>query len=365
MYGGIETMLVTLARQRELCPSMQPGFSLCFEGRLAEELRTAGAAVHALGEVRASRPWTVWRARSRLRGILENDPYEVVVAHGTWTHAVFAPAVRAAGRRLVFWAHGPCDGRHWLERWARRAPPDLVIANSEFTKKSMPLLFPRVPAQVIYCPVAAPEEMPGEDREKARRELRAAMGVSDGTVVILQASRLESLKGHAVLLKALGRLRDLSDWSCWIVGGAQRSEEAAYMEGLQEEALIRKVETRVRFLGQRTDVPRLLAAADIYCQPNTGPESFGISFVEALYAGLPIVTTALGGALEIVDEACGILVPPGQPEQLAKQLQVLVQDTTRRSRLSNNAPARARQISDPASILKQLFTVLSAASTFA
>ena len=49
---------------------------------------------------------------------------------------------------------------------------------------------------------------------------------------------------------------------------------------------------------------RLLAAADVFCQPNSGPEPFGIVFVEALYAGLPVIATAIGGAQEIVDAAC-------------------------------------------------------------
>ena len=64
--------------------------------------------------------------------------------------------------------------------------------------------------------------------------------------------------------------------------------------------------TDVQGHDQRDDVPRLLAAADIFCQPNLGPEPFGIGFVEALSAGLPVITTATGGALEIVDGDCGI-----------------------------------------------------------
>ena len=67
----------------------------------------------------------------------------------------------------------------------------------------------------------------------------------------------------------------------------------------------------MRFLGQREDVPRLMAAADVFCQPNTGPEPFGIVLVEALYAGLPVVTSGFGGAAEIVDQTCGVLTAPG------------------------------------------------------
>ena len=68
----------------------------------------------------------------------------------------------------------------------------------------------------------------------------------------------------------------------------------------------------MRFLGERRDVAACMRAADIHCQPNTAPEPFGLAFVEALYAGLPVVTTALGGALEILTDACGVLVPAGR-----------------------------------------------------
>ena len=66
---------------------------------------------------------------------------------------------------------------------------------------------------------------------------------------------------------------------------------------------------RVRFLGERADVPDLLGAADIHCQPNSSPEPFGLAFVEALHAALPVVTSDAGGAREIVTPACGVLVP--------------------------------------------------------
>ena len=53
-------------------------------------------------------------------------------------------------------------------------------------------------------------------------------------------------------------------------------------------------------------MPALLAAADLFCQPNTAPEPFGLSLVEALQAGLPVVTSGIGGACEIVDASCGV-----------------------------------------------------------
>jgi glycosyltransferase involved in cell wall biosynthesis len=118
------------------------------------------------------------------------------------------------------------------------------------------------------------------------------------------------------------------------------------------------VADRVRFLGQRTDVPALLAAADIHCQPNLGAEPFGIAFVEALYAGLPVVTTALGAATEILDESCGVLVPPGDAAGLAEALRRLIEDPRERQRLGRAGPTRASQLCDPARQLNRLAEVL-------
>ena len=103
---------------------------------------------------------------------------------------------------------------------------------------------------------------------------------------------------------------------------------------------------RVRMLGQCSDVGRLLAAADIYCQPNTSPDSFGITFIEALLNQLPVVTTAMGGALEIVDSSCGVLVPPNDPAALADCLQQLILDPRLRSHLGEAGPSRARFLCD-------------------
>src|SRR5215470_10318154 len=88
LYGGIETLLVTLARQRDFCAGVAPEFAVCFEGRLSEELRAAGVPVHLLGPARVSRPWTVWRVRRRLREVLAASRSDVVVSHGCWPHAV-------------------------------------------------------------------------------------------------------------------------------------------------------------------------------------------------------------------------------------------------------------------------------------
>src|SRR3954447_22619263 len=86
LYGGVETLLTTLARLRHMAPGMEPEFGICFHGRLWDELAATGVSVHDLGPVRLSRPWSVRRARGRLSRVLEHARPEVVVVHGSWPH---------------------------------------------------------------------------------------------------------------------------------------------------------------------------------------------------------------------------------------------------------------------------------------
>lgn len=344
LYGGVETFLVTLAKLRHLAPDMEPEFGLCFRGRLWDELTAAGVPVHDLGAVRVSRPWTVLAARKRVRQILAERTCDVAVSHSGWVHAVFAPAVWRSGVRLAFYAHNPVDRPTLLDRWAARTRPNVVIANTNFTAASVPTLFPSIPTTVTYYPVQV--DLP-PDRQATRTAVRGELNTPASAVVILTACRLERWKGHTLLLDALGRLKGQPGWESWIAGGAQRPHEVVYLNELKATAERLGIADRVKFLGQRTDVPRLLVSADIHCQPNTGPEPFGIAFVEALAAGLPVVTTAMGGALEIVDDTCGVLVPPGDTTGLAGALGRLVTEPGERRRLGAGGPTRAGLLCDP------------------
>jgi glycosyltransferase involved in cell wall biosynthesis len=351
LYGGVETFFVTLARLRHLAPDMHPEYGLCFRGRVWDELTAAGVPVHDLGAVRVSRPWTVLRARKALAGVLKERTPDVVVTHSGWNHLIFGPVVTAAGVRLVYHAHNPIDRPSLQDRWAARTRPDVVIANTRFTAASVDTLFRGVPTRVVYYPVRV--EFP-TDRAATRSAVRAEFGTPDAAVVILTSCRMEGWKGHTLLLDALGRMTDVPGWVSWVAGGAQRPAEVEYLLGLKQQAERLGIADRVKFLGQRSDVPRLLVSADVHCQPNTGPEPFGIAFVEALAAGLPVVTTAMGGALEVVDDTCGVLVPPGDAAGLATALGQLVRQPEQRSRFGCGGATRAAELCDPAHALLRL-----------
>jgi glycosyltransferase involved in cell wall biosynthesis len=352
LWGGIEAFLATLARRAELAPEMQSEFALCFDGRLRRELAQIGAPLTDLGRVQTRVPWSVLRARRELQRLLAARKFDVVVCHSAWAQAVFGGVPRTLGVPEVFYLHDRVRDGHWLERWAARHAPDRSIVNSEFIRGNLARLYPGGGVDVVYYPIEAPPPVAPE----LRRAVRAELGILDDSVLIVQASRMQAWKGHDRLLRALGRLTGPTIWFCVFIGDAQRPAERAYRAKLEEEARELGVTARVRFLGQRDDVPRLLCAADIHCQPNAEPEPFGISFVEALQAGLPTVTFDMGGPREIVTREVGKLVTT--EAELARVLDELVNDAALRRKLGAAGPERARALCDPRARIEELAAVL-------
>jgi len=343
LYGGVERILEEIARH--VPPSSQHEFALSFEGRLSAGLDEARATRYCFGGVRFSRPLSVWRARRRLRRLVAERRYDAVIGHAPWAFALAAPAVRPA--RKVFWAHDASDGAHWTERRALRRQPDLVICNSRYTSDAIGAWLNGVRREVVYAPVS-PIAAPAEARDGVRREL----GAGEETTVILIASRFERWKGHDDLFRAAAALR--GSWTIWVAGGAQRPHEAELERELRALVGGLPCRDRINFLGERRDVSRLLQGADIHCQPNSSEEPFGVAFVEALYAAVPVVTSGIGGAPEIVTPECGILLPPRNHEVLATALQALIDDPARRRSLGAGGPARAAALCDPAAQMAAL-----------
>lgn len=351
LFGGIETLLLTFARCRDLCPGLEPEFALCFDQRFAAALRETNVPLHILGPARMSRPWQVWSARRRLRNVLGECRPDVAVCHGSWAQALLGPAVREAGIPLVYWTHDRVvEPLPWQEKWAQRCQPDFVIANSHYSASGQGKLFRNIPSRVLYCALSAPERRYSQaERENFRLSHQTPLEVP----VLLQVSRLDPHKGHLLHLEALRALRHMP-WISWIVASPQRPAEEVFLAELKRKAEQLGLADRVRFLGWQADVGLPMEAADIFLQPNSGPEPFGLTFVEALYRERPVVTTAMAGALEVVSSDCGVLTPPGDVASLSAALETLLTDSVYRSRLGAHGPARARLLCDPAARLAEM-----------
>ncbi len=288
--------------------------------------------------------------------LLRLGSFDVVVCHQPWIYVIFGSVVRGAGLPVVLWVHMASDGRHWLERLCRLTRPDLALCNSQFTAERTSTWLPETSIDYAYCPVSTSQVPQSAD---VRASIRRSLKTPADDVVVVQVSRMEAFKGQHLLLDGLSTLGDLPRWTCWIVGGAQRDGELEYLRTLQALARDRGIADRVRFIGERNDVRDILHAADVYCQPNTEPEGFGLTFIEAMGAGLPVVTSGIGGAREIVNETCGILTEPGDAAGVASELRRLIGDDRLRLRLGTEGRKRADELCSPSTQMRRIQALLS------
>jgi glycosyltransferase involved in cell wall biosynthesis len=335
--GGIESFLMTLARNEGVDRTSSHDFAFTADGPAVEMIRLSGARVHYLGgNASYKQPKALHLARRRLDEACRKYKYDVGVFHNyPFLVAAFADVLWRRKVKMVRYFHNEIISNSRFERLVRLIYTrflDLSVFDSHFLLERMPT----AKSKVVYYPVDTQIEL----ADGRRSEIRTRFDTLPEDPLVIQVCRMAKRKGHMRLLRALATLKSLR-WTCWIVGGPQREKEIPYFDSVKKLAAELGIADRVRFLGTRNDVPELLAAADIFCHPNTyPPEPFGIAFVEALQAGLPVVTSAMGGPMEIVSEHCGFLVPPEDNVALADALRRLLTEDRLRRDMSLSARAR-------------------------
>lgn len=173
--------------------------------------------------------------------------------------------------------------------------------------------------------------------------VRKQLGIAATLPVLVVVGRLHEAKGHADLLAALDLIRsETPDFQCLFVGSGELREP------LEADVTRRGLIGRVRFLGQRRDVPQLLAASDVMVIPSRW-EGLPIALLEAMAMEKAIVATAVGGIPDVVEDGGhGLIVAPGDIPALGRAIRRLLVDAEFRQRLGRAAGERVRQRYDVA-----------------
>jgi len=339
--GGAERALAGLARRlpeagfRPLVVLLQRG---PFESWLAE----AGCPFRVMP---AGRGRQVHRAAAtvlRLGRLVRASGVEAVISNLGKGHCYGGPAA-LAGVPTIMWQQGiPLANR--FERAASLVPAAAVVASCDQAVAAQRHLTPgrRV---VKIPPGCAIEEI--EARRGGGGAIRQALGW-EGSPVVGIVGRLERWKSQDVFLRSAAQVaQERPDVRFVVVGGAVLGWEGSYPAEL--EALARDLPGlagRVHFAGHQEDVYPWFDALDVVVHASYG-EPFGLVLVEAMALGRPLVATAAGGPVEIVEDGVsGLLVPPGGPGAMARAVLRLLSDPGLAARLGAGARARATRFSD-------------------
>lgn len=163
---------------------------------------------------------------------------------------------------------------------------------------------------------------------------RRALGVPEDARLVLWTGRLDPVKGLAVLLDAFARLHPSEHAAHLLLAGS-----GSLRTKLEARARRLRIAERVHFLGPRSDVPALLAAADLFVFPSR-TEGLPNALLEAMAAAKPIVTTDVPGCRDLVThEETGLMVPLGDAQRLADAMARILRDPHLSARLAGAARA--------------------------
>lgn len=298
LTGGLERLLVEFSRlhdNRQFAPQF---VALDQLGPPADDIRNTGCDVTSLAHV----PGRLSRLRHLVR-LFRNQGCDVVHTHNTYAHFYAAAAARWAKVPVIINSqHGRGCGPGWKARTQFR------IAN-------------RFADRVVGVSQDAANLCREEDPRSAKKTVAIHNGIDvdrftfqgpDANAAAITVARLSPEKDFPTLLRAVKLASvDVPQFRLQIVGDGPERQS---LETLAREL---QVADRVEFLGERNDVPALLARAGFFVSSSL-TEGISLTLLEAMSVGLPILATAVGGTPEIVVEGqTGHLVPAANPAALA------------------------------------------------
>ena len=221
-----------------------------------------------------------------------------------------------------------------LETIALRKISERIVACGYTVARVQQHRFPGKELAVIPNPVPEQPAIPADQRNDVRNRY-----LPDGKgILVISVGRLIPEKGYPDLIRAIALVnQEYAGLVKMLIVG-----KGFLLEGLRQEVEQAGQQGAIELLGERNDVPQLLAASDIYLS-GSHYEGQSLAVLEAMASGLPVVVTDAGDNRRVIADGCGLVLPPGKPELLAQALADLVKNPQERKRLGNNASMSVRK----------------------
>lgn len=335
-YGGPETIIINWLRaeNRELFDV----HLICFadkngsEKPFVEAAEAAGLSIHFI-------PWNrgkpIIQSARKLSAYIRENRIDILHCYNTYAEFVGVVTKHMTGVRLLTtkWMWGKLDWkRAVLQKMERAILPqfDRVTAQSEFAAGLTPRSGgSRKQVEVLISGLEQPLYLYTKEERLAERRM---LGASSDNLVFLHLARFWPEKAHNVLLRSFRLVVDHEDHArLWLAG------VGPLLEPTKRLVCELSLEKHVRFIGFCSDLSKLLPLVDAQIH-SSNMEGIPLALCSGLSAGLPVASTSVGGIPEIIEDGVtGLLVPPGDPEQLASAAISLVRDGDLRNRLGSAA----------------------------
>lgn len=328
--GGCEKQLLEVIRRSD---QTRYRFGICYyspdRDRMAGLFAQAGAEMLFVDKFGGRTTWSFFRSLRRTMAAFRPDIVHAwLYSANFWgrlaARSLGLPRMIASERSIM--TPYPLQAR-LIEKTLRRT---MWTANSLAGAQRVQRLLgvPDGRMRVLYNAVELPTRDAQEDRQEVRREL----GLDPGQKLVLMVGRLTDAKDYPTLFRAAQRVCQADPHVTFLCAGHGELEAP-----LREELASRRLTDRVRLLGLRQDIPRLLSAADVFCLTSRF-EGFPNAVAEAMADALPVVCTRFEGADEVVqDGVTGLLADVGDDRTIAQHVQQLLADAERGATLGHAA----------------------------
>jgi glycosyltransferase involved in cell wall biosynthesis len=340
--GGVERGTIEMARA--IVEAGGTALVASAGGRLVPQLERAGGIHLGLG-LMTKDPLSIWLNAGKLARLIRQHRVDLVHARSrapAWSARI---AARRAKVPFVTTWHGVYSENFPFKRRynAVMASGDRVIAISRFVAERVAGRYGVGADRLRIVPRGADTAAFDPDAVRGDRvhALARQWGLPDGAKVVMLPGRLTAWKGHALLLDALSRIRDVPDWVCVLVGPSGAGKKDRFGAALSAQAARLGLSARLRFAGAGPDMPAAFALADLVVIPSLKPEPFGRTIVEAQAMGRVVLAAAHGAALETVEHGItGFHFPPGDATALARLIETgLTLDEALRVAIAEDARA--------------------------
>lgn len=329
--GGAETLVVEMARRASdigwLCAVASHG------GHRVDDLTESKVAHFDIAIVRRTVSGLVAARRTTARALQSFEP-DIVIAHNVSATLVTRLARPRTPILTIFHGVTTSDYRN-AARVLNLASDRVVVVADSIGQRLQRAGLRAAKVTTIRNAVTLPDL-------KSRSEARAELDLRDDARVALCLARMERPKRHDLLLDAWRRLP--GEQILLLAGdGSQRA---------RLEQRVHPIRDRVRFLGNRSDVSTLLAAADVTVLISDS-EGLPLAILESLAAGRPVVATDVGGVREVFESGCGRCVPPGDVDAITGALQEMLHDEPARTKAATIGLSVVRRFHDPAQMMRR------------
>jgi glycosyltransferase involved in cell wall biosynthesis len=340
--GGSETVLGHLLR---VGPRHGVEWSVIFleDGPMVQAFADLGIQTDVVPAGRIRHVHRFARAVMAIRSLARRRRVDLILSWMTKAQLYGGIAAALARVPSVWYQHGVPGPHSRLDQLATFLPARGVIANSKAAAAAQAALRPARPVRVVYPGIDLAHFDPGAlpPRPAVRRALELP---AEGPLVGF-FGRLQHWKGAHVLIEAMPAvLAEFPAARCVIVGG-RHELEPGYADYLRRLTAERGLEGVVLFAGFQHDVPRWLHAIDVVALPSDR-EPFGISVVEAMAMGKPVIAGDSGGPRETVTSGVdGLLVPHDDPAAIAEAIVRCLRAPDFAARVGAAARVRAQDFS--------------------